>query len=140
MTTPTAAFIERFEGCKLVAYPDIVGVWTCGWGHTGSDVWPGLIWTQAEADMHLTLDIQDAEHALLRYSPALYLMGTVTALVSFIFNLGIAAYRTSTLCKFVNAGNWGMAKLEIVKWDHAGGREIPGLLARRQAEAQLLGT
>ena len=132
--------VKRFEGSKLKAYQDSTGVWTIGVGHTGKDVWAGLTWTQAEVDMHLTLDLQDAQHSLMLYSPALQNPGTIEALTSFVFNLGIGSYRISTLCKYINAFLWDMAKLEIVKWDHAGGVVVPGLLIRRQMEASLINT
>jgi lysozyme len=55
-----------------------------------------------------------------------------------VLNLGIGNYRTSTLCRMVNAQNWPEAKIQLLSWDHSGGRVIPGLLRRRQAEADLI--
>ena len=64
--------------------------------------------------------------------------GTLDALTDFVFNLGIGNYRTSTLCKQVNAGNWGEVKTELLKWDYSNGVVVPGLLRRREAEAALI--
>ena len=131
--------VRHFEGCKLVAYPDAGGVQTIGFGHTGPDVYPGLVWTQIQADTELQHDLHCAQVLLLSYSPSVEaLPGPLAALTDFVFNLGIGSYRTSTLCRDVNAGNWPAARAQIVLWDHAAGRVLPGLLIRRQAEAALL--
>jgi lysozyme len=130
------ALPKQFEGCKLDAYQDIAGVWTIGWGHTGKDVYSGLTWTQAQADEALDHDLQAAQTLLAMYSPGLT-NGVLDAMTDFVFNLGIGNYRTSTLCKCINASDWNGAKTELLKWDHAGGVVVPGLLRRREAEAAL---
>ena len=132
--------IKSFEGCKLTAYLDTVAnppVWTIGWGHTGKEVHEALVWTQGQADEQLEHDILAADLLLSAYSPGLA-GGTLEALTDFVFNLGIGNYRTSTLCKLVNAKDWGAAKLEILKWDHSNGKVVPDLLERRKAEAELI--
>jgi lysozyme len=133
------ALAREFEGCRLDAYQDIAGVWTIGYGHTGKDVYAGLVWTQAQADEALDHDIQAAQSLLLMYSPTVT-GGTLDALTDFVFNLGIGNYRTSTLCKEVNAGNWNAVKTELLNWDHSNGAVVPGLLRRREAEAALINT
>ena len=57
---------EISEGCRLIAYQDPAGVWTNGVGHTGSDVFPGQIVTQAQANAWLLQDIQTAVAAVKR--------------------------------------------------------------------------
>jgi len=128
---------KAFEGCILKAYRDIAGVWTIGYGHCGKEVYEGLVWTQEQADEALEHDLQAAQALLALYSPGLT-DGVLVALTDFVFNLGIGRYRTSTLCQLVNAKNWPMAKVEILKWDHSNGAVVPGLLRRRQAEAALI--
>lgn len=128
---------KAFEGCVLSAYQDLGGVWTIGYGHTGKDVYEGLVWTQEQADDALSHDLLAAATLLAVYSPGLA-NGPQAALTDLVFNLGIGNYRTSTLCKFVNEQDWNGAKTEIVKWDHANGQVVAGLLRRRQAEAALL--
>jgi GH24 family phage-related lysozyme (muramidase) len=59
------------------------------------------------------------------------------ALVDFVFNLGQGKFAGSTLLRGLNAGDFSGAAAEFVKWDHAGGQVVPGLLRRRLAEAQL---
>lgn len=128
---------KEFEGCQLTAYQDIAGVWTIGYGHTGKDVYEGLVWTQQQADAALEHDLAAAAALLAMYSPGLT-DGPLAALTDFVFNLGIGNYRTSTLCKCVNVQDWDGAKAELVKWSHSNGVEIPGLLRRRDAEAAFL--
>lgn len=128
---------RSFEGCKLIAYQDIAGVWTIGFGHTGKDVYEGLVWTQSQADEALTNDLLHASTLLALYSPGLT-NGPLEALTDFVFNIGIGHYRTSTLCQLVNAGNWSAVKPELLKWDHSNGTVVHGLLRRREAEAELI--
>lgn len=129
--------IRSFEGCKLDAYLDIAGIPTIGFGHTGKEVTLGLTWTQAQADDALQHDIAATQALIALYSPGLQ-GDQLTAITDFVYNLGIGNYRSSTLCKCVNAQTWDAAKGEIVKWDHSHGVVIPGLLRRREAEAALL--
>ena len=131
------ALAKQFEGCRLTAYQDIAGVWTIGFGHVGKDVYEGLVWTQAQADDALLHDVNAARALLEMYSPNLA-NGTLDALTDFVFNLGIGNYRTSTLCKCVNAQDWTGAKAQLLTWDHSNGVVIPGLLRRREAEAALI--
>lgn len=128
---------RQFEGCQLTAYQDIAGVWTIGYGHTGKDVYSGLVWSQQYADEVLDHDIQAAQTLLLMYSPMVS-GNTLYALTDFVFNLGIGNYRTSTLCKCVNAQDWAGTKAQLLTWDHSNGKVVPGLLRRREAEAALI--
>jgi lysozyme len=59
------------------------------------------------------------------------------SLVSFVFNLGVGNFRTSTLLKKINAGDDDGAAQELVRWIHAGGKALPGLVRRREAERTL---
>jgi lysozyme len=129
--------VRRFEECRLSAYVDIGGLPTIGWGHAGKDVYPGLVWTQAQADEALGHDLIQATALLTLYSPGLP-DGARAALTDFVFNVGIGHYRTSTLCRLVNARAWAWVPSELLKWDHVNGVEVPGLRRRRQAEANLI--
>jgi lysozyme len=131
---------ERFEGCKLHAYQDQVGVWTIGYGHTRG-VNPGAVCTQEQAEKWLQEDVALCvadvnSHVIL---PDLT-QGEFDALVDFAFNLGNDALNKSTLLKLVNQHQLAQAAEEFHKWDHAGGKELAGLLKRRLAEkADFLG-
>src|SRR5690625_2307834 len=45
--------LKHFEGVRLKAYRDPVGVWTIGYGHTGPEVHEGLVWSHAQAEKAL---------------------------------------------------------------------------------------
>jgi lysozyme len=130
--------VQRFEGCKLAAYQDSVGVWTIGWGHTPAI--PGTTITQEQADQLLETDLAAHYDALLLVSPTLQSASSsrVSALLDFVYNLGIGAYRNSMLRSAVDCQAWQSAKAQLAKWVHAGGKVLPGLVARRQAEIDLL--
>lgn len=97
----------------------------------------GLTWTQEQADEACTHDVMAAQAQLAIYSPGLT-DGPLEAMTDFVFNLGIGNYRTSTLCKYVNAEAWPNVKTELLRWDHSNGTVVAGLLRRRQAEAALI--
>jgi lysozyme len=129
--------IKSFEGCRLAAYQDVRGIWTIGYGHIRG-VYPGLTCTQAQADQWLDEDIREARSELLDCSPGPFAPGALDALISFVFNLGVGNYRSSTLRQFVDNQDWPSVKRELLKWDHSGGQVIAGLLRRRQAESDLI--
>jgi lysozyme len=126
---------EKFEGCRLVAYQDSVGIWTIGYGHTHG-VSQGLIITQPIAESWLLEDTANAVNCVNQYVRVSLSQGAFDALVDFVFNLGCGALQNSTLLRLLNAGDFTNAALEFAKWDHAGGKVVAGLLLRRQAEAE----
>lgn len=127
--------IKRFEGLRLDAYLCPAGVWTIGYGHTG-DVKAGDRITEHQADVILALDVERFEAGVETAVP-----GTrdneFAALVSFAFNLGLAALGGSTLLKKLRAGDRVGAAAEFMKWTHAAGHVLPGLVKRRAAERDL---
>jgi lysozyme len=128
------ALTEQFEGCRLAAYQDQVGVWTIGYGHTGSGVASGLTITQDQAVDLLASDVA-ASAAYVNAAVTVELQQSeFDALVDFVFNLGRGAFAGSTLLKNLNAGQFDAAAAQFDLWDHAGGQVVAGLLRRRQAE------
>lgn len=76
---------------------------------------------------------------VLKCSPSLIAYpSALGALTSFAYNLGVPRYRGSTLRRRVDAGDWEGARVEILRWNRAGGRVLRGLVRRRQAEAVYL--
>lgn len=129
--------IKAFEGCKLKAYRDIVGVLTIGYGHTGADVFEGQVITQEEAERLLRDDLEAFEVGVARLVKVSLTENQFAALVSFAYNLGLRALGGSTLLKLLNKGDPEGAALEFTKWSHAGGRVVAGLVRRREAEKAL---
>lgn len=66
--------------------------------------------------------------------------GRFIAIVTFAFNLGARRLQTSTLCRRVNQRDWVSAATELRRWVYGGGKVLPGLFARREAETSLLDT
>lgn len=129
--------VRRFEGCRLMPYICPAGVWTCGWGSTGFDVFPGKPWTQEYADERLEMDATRFAKGALVLCPALEGDG-LSAIADFAYNLGLGALRGSTLRRRINAGDLEAARQELLKWVRGGGKVLPGLVLRRGAEAALL--
>lgn len=128
------ALTQQFEGCRLTAYQDQVGVWTIGYGHTGRDVTSGLTITQDQASALLASDVAGAATFVNQAVTVALQQNEFDALVDFVFNLGRAAFAGSTLLRLLNAGNFASAAGQFALWDHAGGQVVAGLLRRRQAE------
>lgn len=126
--------IKHFEGCKLDAYLDSVGVATIGYGHTRG-VHLGDSCTQEQADKWLKEDAGWSAASVNQMVTAEIEQCMFDALVSFTFNLGSTALRNSTLLKKLNAGE--PAAAEFLRWDHAGNKVLPGLTRRREAEKKL---
>jgi lysozyme len=128
---------KKFEGLELRAYADQGGVWTIGYGHTGPGVFAGLTITQQQADVFLQSDVAGSVACVNKLVTHAIAQCQFDALVDFTFNLGCASLANSTLLRAVNAGDFAGAASQFLRWDHLGGRVIPGLLARRQAEAEM---
>ena len=131
------ALTQKFEGLRLTAYQDQVGVWTIGYGHTGPEVCAELTITQEQANNLLMQDIASAVAAVNRLVTVAFNQNGFDALVDFAFNLGNNALSGSTLLRKLNADDFAGAAAEFPKWCKAGGKVVPGLLRRRQAEQQL---
>lgn len=129
--------IKRFEGCRLMPYICPAGVWTCGWGSTGPDVFPGQVWTQDYADRRMQQDALKFARGALALCPGL--SGDAWSAISdFAYNCGLGALQASTLRRKVNAGDWVGAAAQLRLWVNGGGRQLPGLVIRREAEVALL--
>lgn len=131
------ALIRRFEGCRLVPYLCPAGVWTCGWGSTGADVFPNRAWTQDYADARLAQDAVRFARGTAALCPGLR-GERLAAIADFAYNLGLGRLKASTLRRRLNAGDYAGARQELRKWVRGGGRVLPGLVLRREAEAALV--
>ncbi|KMN36495.1 muraminidase [Chromobacterium sp. LK1] len=129
--------VKSSEGLKLVAYKCPAGIWTNGYGHTGPDVTPGQVITQAQADALLARDLERFEAGVARLVKVPLNQNQFDALVCFSFNLGLGALQGSTLLRLLNAGDYAGAAAQFPRWNKAGGKELPGLARRRAAEQSL---
>ncbi len=146
---PGIELIKAFEGCaklrpdgKYQAYPD-PGTggdpWTIGWGTTGPDVKPGVIWTRQECDDRFINELRHYEQDVMRaIGDRPTTQNQFDALVAFHYNTG--KIRSDTLTKKHKAAAYAEAKAAFAKWCYAGGQVMRGLQRRRAAEAKLYGT
>ncbi len=129
--------VRRFEGCRLTAYRDSGGVLSIGVGHTGPDVTEGMTITTDEAERLFRQDMESAARSVLQMVTVPLSPTQLGALASWTFNLGAGTFRKSTLRKRLNEGRFDLAAEEMTKWVYCNGRVLPGLVARRAAEAAL---
>ena len=128
--------IKSFEGLRLRAYVCPAGVLTIGWGHT-KGVKAGMVIDLAEAERMLADDIAIAERCVNCDADSLN-QNQFDALVSFVFNVRVSAYRSSKLRRLVvnNPNNPAIAD-EFGRWKYANKIVLPGLERRRKAESDL---
>lgn len=139
---------KRFEGFErkvkrgteitVAPYVCPAGFWTIGYGHLCDPKHPPI--TEAEAMRYLADDLQTALNATLRYCPVLgtETEGRLAAIMDFTFNLGAGRLQTSTLRRRVNQRDWASARQELRRWIYGGGKVLPGLVGRREAEVALI--
>lgn len=132
--------IAHSEGCRLRAYRDIAGVWTIGWGET-EGVRDGMVWTQSKADRRLCerlAEFAQGVSQLLRQPATAQQLG---AMVSLAYNIGLAAFRKSSVLSAHNRGDTLSAARAFALWNKAriNGtlQAVAGLTARRAREAAL---
>lgn len=129
-------FIKRHEALRLHAYKDAVGVWTIGYGHT-STAKQGMIITEEEAEKLLKQDLRVAEDEITRHLLPLK-QHQFDSLTSLVFNIGIGAFRKSTLLKRLKIDvNHPDISNQFNRWVYGGGKILPGLVRRRREEANL---
>lgn len=128
--------IKGFEGLKLKAYICPAGVWTIGYGSTGPHVVQGKVISEEQAEALLRKDVGRFERAVeaMAAAPSQH---QFDAMVSFAFNVGTGALKSSTLLKRHNAGDYKGAADQFLRWNRAGKMILPGLTRRRAAERAL---
>lgn len=133
--------IKGFEGKRLVAYDDGVGVWTIGYGTikypNGVRVKKGDTCTEVQAETYLKSDLVKFENAINRLVKVPLNQNQFDALASFTYNLGETNLSESTLLRKLNAKDYKGAADQFLVWNKAGGRVLTGLVRRREAERSL---
>lgn len=143
--TIAAELCKRFEGFRSKPYLCPAGIATIGYGSTyyadGRKVTLQDAWVSEQQASDLLM--HELSHTylpgVLRLCPVLANdERRCNAIVDFVYNLGVGRLQTSTLRRKINAQDWGGAKEELMKWTRGGGKVLPGLVKRRQAEVSLL--
>ena len=140
-----AAFIGHFEGFSANLYNDPAGHCTIGFGHlvhhgpiNGSE--PAEFKRGITRERGLAIlreDAKTASDAIERLVKTPLKGHQRDALISFTFNLGAGALQTSTLLRLLNQGDYASVPEQLNRWTMAGGKQLPGLVTRRQAEGKL---
>lgn len=128
--------LKQFEGCRLKAYKDIVGIWTIGYGFT-KGVKEGDVTTQAQCDARLVEELREYEDAVRKALIASYSQNEFDAIVLLTWNIGIAGMARSSVVKAHNRLDNQAAARAFGLWNKAGGKEVVGLTRRRASEAAL---
>ena len=138
LSTQGMNHIKKWEGLRLQAYRCPAGVWTIGYGHTGPDVKPKLVITEEKAYDLLDKDTDIAENAVNQNVKVRVTQIQFDALVSFVFNVGVGAFKASTLLRMLNQGKFNQVPTQMKRWVYDGnGKAIPGLVRRRKEEAEM---
>lgn len=130
-----------FEGLELKAYDDGVGVCTIGYGTTiyphGKAVQYGDTCTIEQAKNYMQYDLRHFEQAVNAAVNVPLNQNQFDALVSLSYNIGIGAFKNSTLLKLLNASDYHAASDQFDVWIKAGGKTVQGLVNRRAVEKTL---
>ncbi len=133
--------ICNFEGKRLTAYDDGVGVWTIGFGTTvypnGIKVKKGDTCTEAQAKTYMAHDLKKFEATVNKAVTVQLNQNQFDALVSLAYNIGTNAFSKSTLVKKLNANDIRGAADQFDVWVNAGGKRMQGLVNRRAKEKEV---
>lgn len=135
------ALIRTYEGFRGEAYRCPAGVWTIGYGHTSMagppDVKPKMRMTKKQAEEVMASDVAVFASDIARYIKADLNDNQFAALVSFAYNVGVGAFRSSSVLASVNREDFDSIPRRLNMWVKAGGRVLPGLVKRRASEGML---
>lgn len=157
-----AELMHRYEGCRNRPYLCPAHIWTIGYGHVlyqqqirlpmvkkeGESVqirkeFPlaegdNRVWSKEEINQLFATDVATFERGVLRLVPAVAgKQGAFDAMVSFAFNAGLGNLQRSQIRMRANRGDWQGAAEALMDWTKGGGRVLPGLVKRREAEKAL---
>lgn len=126
-----------FEGTKLTTYRDMGGVLTYCTGATENAMW-GKTYTPDQCRAQLDRDLERHAAGIARCVPMDRLTnGQKVAFVDAAYNIGVAAFCGSSMARRANVGDMAGACDALLMWNKVGGKEVPGLTRRRQAEREL---
>ncbi len=155
--------MHKYEGFRSRPYLCPAHIWTIGYGHVlyqeqirlpvvrveGKET-PMIrkemplkpednrVWTKTEIDELFRADVGAFERGVLRLVPGVVgRQGSFDALVSISFNFGLGNLQRSTIRMRANRGDWEGAAEAFRVWTKGGGKVLPGLVKRREAEIAL---
>lgn len=131
------AVLSQLEGTRYVPYEDIVNVWTVCQGYAGKDVIRNKVYTPAECKALTESQLAAKGAGVLRCATVALTQNEYDAYTLFSYNVGTAAFCGSSLLKKLNQGDHVGACNGLLAWDHAGGKQVPGLHKRREFERRI---
>ena len=143
--------LAEWEGIELRVYRDVAGLPTIGVGHllTKDELASGKIkilgvpaqyadgLTAQQALDLLAQDLRPAADAVTSSVKVPLTQNQFDALVAFAFNIGVEAFKDSTLLKLLNQSQYSEVPAQMRRWVHAGNQVVRGLQARRENEVAL---
>jgi lysozyme len=114
----------------------VVGIWTIGWGHIDG-VKEGDTCTEEQAEDWLETEATEKYHQILAVVKPKLTDNQMAALLSFVYNVGIGNFKSSTMLKLINSGDLTAAANEFPRWNKAKGKVVQGLTNRRLDEQKL---
>ena len=136
------ALIKKFEGCRLKAYKCPANVWTIGFGNTfyenGDKVKDGDVITQQRADELAKFIIDQFAVSITPFILKPLNENQFSACVSLAYNIGTGGFKRSSVFKKLNVNPNDETIADSFRlWNKGGGKILPGLVKRREAEIQL---
>lgn len=139
MTVPKQCIelIKKFEGFSAKPYYCPAGVLTIGYGLTIKEGEYANGISKEQASDLLIEYCEKLKSQILEIVKVPLSVNQLSALISFVYNVGFNAFKTSTLLKQLNKKYYTDASKEFLKWNHANGKILNGLTKRREAEKAL---
>lgn len=133
--------IKEHEGLRLIGYlPTPNDVPTIGWGSTSIDgrkVVLGEEITIEQAQRQFENDLERFENSIVTLVHVPLTQNQFDALVSFVYNIGEGAFRSSTMRRMLNSGDYQSAADQFPRWNKQAGKVLSGLTKRRLQEREL---
>lgn len=135
--------IKKFEGLKLIAYPDTGNIWTVGYGSTinkdtGQSIKRGDKINIETAERWLKMDVIEREKKIKALIKVPISYNALAALTSLSYNIGTSAFENSTLLRLLNQGaDKNIVADQFLRWNKVNGKVVDGLTNRRKLEREL---
>lgn len=134
------ALIKKFEGLRLIAYRDVAGVLTIGYGWTrpvdGRPIRSGMVITRSKAEQLLKEGVKSYAAAVEKACPEAT-DNQFAAMTSLCYNIGPGNFARSSVAQHHAVGQYKTAADAFLIWNRAGGQVLPGLTRRRISERAL---
>lgn len=128
--------IQDSEGLRLKSYQGMSGKWLIGYGHAATAA-PGMTITQQQAEELLRKDVETTETAIKSFLDVPVTENEFSAMVSLAYNIGVFAFKESTVLREVNRNKTDAAADAFLLWNKSGGKAYSHLTDRRQKERAL---